>query len=343
MINLEELANNYYISLKDIISVLPKGTNVPTFLSHTSFVIACSDRTGQVSLELVGRDNFELITLGDREARPKSSTEPDIVVSQDTPSIAECIFPQDDKRTSVSMNVDTRYTVIEGLAFSNKEYNEKYWKDAKFARFTAGTIPFTVTSNGSLTAIDILWGYEWGGARQERLFNFLKLYGNYEFVPSTKQEIQDEAFRDFRLVTPSHDEVDTTWSFTDFLSALKSPVEKNVLLLGSYKSDDDFVKLKEELKDLGYNGFLLKDSPDLPVQSNIEKLVSAIICSCFIIVVDKEASGHIAELGELLKLRWRPVIIVRSTNKPTTTFLEDSLLTDNNFKVAVLEEISKHL
>ena len=342
MINLESFAKNYYKALNDIVCILPKGTEVPPFLSNTSFVIANSDKTGKVSLELVGRDNFDRIILNGSEVRPESETDPRLIISQDVPSLKDFLFPQDDKRTTISMNIDVRYTVLEGFAFSNKEYNDKYWENAKFVRICSGTIPFMVGTNGSLNAVGILWGYELGGSRRERLFNFIKLYGNQEFVPSTKREIQDEAFRDFRLITPEHGKVDTSWSFTDFLSSLKAPIEKNVLLLGSYKLDDDFKKLKKELDELGYNGFLLKDSPDLPIQSNIEKLVSAILCSYFVIVVDKEASGHIAELDELLRLRWRPVIIVREKNEPTTAFLEDSLLTDPNFRVAILAEISKH-
>lgn len=130
------------------------------------------------------------------------------------------------------------------------------------------------------------------------------------------------------------------WSFTDFLKTLKEPIKHNVLLLGSHKSENDFMKLQSALKLLGYNGFLLKDSPDLPIQSNLEKLYAAIICSSFIIVVDKEASGHIAELSHLLSIRFRPVIILRNESYPSTSFLEDKLLTDDYFKIAIISDIS---
>ncbi|MFQ5330317.1 MAG: hypothetical protein ACE5D4_10070, partial [Thermodesulfobacteriota bacterium] len=95
------------------------------------------------------------------------------------------------------------------------------------------------------------------------------------------------------------------------------------------------VKSDRLLGELGYRGFLLKDSPDLPIQSNLEKLLSAIICSCFVIVLDKEASGHIAELGNMLQFRFRPVIVIRDTSKPTTAFLEDQIVSDSNFRVVV--------
>lgn len=342
MFDLSNFVNSYFKAMNDIVCTLPKGTEIPPCLSDVSFIIACSDKKGKVSLELVSRKNFDRITINGNEARPQSKSEPGLILSHNIPSLTDFLFDQDDKSKTVSMNIEVAYFVLEGFAFSNKEYNEKYWKDAKFVRNCAGSIPFDVGANGSMNAIDILWGYELGGYRQERLFNFLKLYGSKKLIPNTQREIQDEAFRDFWLVSPEKCKVEPTWSFTDFLSDLKTPVENNVLLLGSYKSESDFSQLKDELKELGYNGFLLKDSPDLPIQSNIEKLVSAIICSAFVIVIDKEASGHIAELNHMLQFRWRPVIVLRETAKPATAFLEDTLLTDSNFRVAILDEISKH-
>jgi hypothetical protein len=91
---------------------------------------------------------------------------------------------------------------------------------------------------------------------------------------------------------------------------------------------------------LGYNGFLLKDSPDLPIQSNLEKLYSAIICSCFIIILDIEASDHLIELDHMLERRFRPVIVLRETERPTTSFIEDKLRTDEYFRVKTIGEIS---
>jgi len=270
---------------------------------------------------------------------PISGGGPGFLIAQNLPSIAQVLFPQDDKRTSVSITIGNAHVVLDGLAFSSKEYNDKYWADAKFYRNCAGSIPFMVTSAGAILGLDLLWGTELGGQRQERRFEFIKMYGS-ETLPKETRQLQDDAFRDVGHVLPKLGKELDRWSFTDFLNKLRTPIETNVLLLGSYHSEEEFDKLKAALNLLGYNGFLLKDSPDLPIQSNLEKLYSAIICSYFIIVLDKKASGHIAELRDMLQLRFRPVIVIRDTEKPTTAFLEDRLLTDDYFRVAIIKDIS---
>jgi len=152
--------------------------------------------------------------------------------------------------------------------------------------------------------------------------------------------LRDEVFKDFGHAVPKLGNELDNWSFMDFLQRLEGPVDRNVLLLGSYKSEDDFDILKATLSKLGYNSFLLKDSLDLPIQTSLEKLFTAIICSSFVIVIDKEASGHIAELTTMLQYHFRPVIILREQSRPTTAFLEDRVLTDEFFKVAIIEHIS---
>jgi hypothetical protein len=204
----------------------------------------------------------------------------------------------------------------------------------------AGDIPFSVTKDGSMLGLNLLWGTELGGLREEKLFEYIKIFGSQELLPTSDKEIQNEAFRDFGHSASGLGKELDKWSFTDFVLGLEANVERNVLLLGSYKSDDEFEHLRTVLCELGYRGFLLKDSPDLPIQSNLEKLLSAIICSCFVIVLDKEASGHIAELGNMLLFRFRPVIVLRDTPKPTTAFLEDQIVTDSNFRVVVEPNIT---
>ena len=69
--------------------------------------------------------------------------------------------------------------------------------------------------------------------------------------------------------------------------------------------------------------------------------MAGVLCSCFIIVLDSEASGHIAELRDLLHDRMRPVIILRHKQaKPSTAFLEDSIAIDDNVRVAEVSDIS---
>lgn len=340
MFNLEEFAKTYYSAFRDIVSALPSTESIPNFLKDTSFVIACSDASGRVAIDIISRYNIKELIWNGQILSPQPVEEPGFLIAPNLQSIEQIIFPQDDKRTAVSTTISIRYVILDGLAFSNKEYNDKYWSDANFYRNCAGSIPFQVKSTGSMLGLNILWGAELCGQRQERLFEYIKIYGNRNMLPMDSKVLQDEVFRDFAHATSKLFKKLDNWSFTDFLNGLKEPVERNVLLLGSYKSENEFSNLKTALKQLGYNGFLLKDSPDLPIQSNLEKLFSAIICSSFIIVLDKEASGHIAELSHMLQFRFRPVIVVRETDKPTTAFIEDRILTDSYFRIAVLKDIT---
>ncbi len=341
MTDLRNYTEKYYKFLKGIVNALPKGATIPPFISDTSFVIGYSDVQGKLAIQLLSREKTPEIVLNNKIIKPKPGGEPGLIQIANVPKIEQAMFPQDNKGTSISMTIGQKNIVLNGLAFSSKKYNDKYWSDANFYRMCAGDIPFSVTKNGAMLGLNLLWGAELGGLREEKVFEFIKIFGDQDLLPTSDKDIQNETFRDFgHSVSGLKQGLLDDWSFTDFVKSLKEPVERNVLLLGSYKSDDEFELLKTVLKGLGYRGFLLKDSPDLPIQSNLEKLLSAIICSCFIIVLDKEASGHIAELGNMLQFRFRPVIVIRDIPKPTTAFLEDQILTDKNFKVVIESNIT---
>ena len=335
MIDINDYVTDYYMALRGILRTLPKGANIPAFFSDTSFIIGYNDVKGKIALQLFSKEKAPEIILGGKLLTPISLEKPGIICFRNIPNIERIIFPQDTTGTSVSITSRGRNTVLKGFAFSTKEYNDKYWKDAKFYRNCGGEIPFTVTSEGTLLGLNLLWGSILGGKREEKLFEYIKMFGSRDLFPTHKGDMLDEVFRDFGHAASGLGEELDNWSFTSFISKLEKPLEQNVLLLGSYKSDAEFEKLRRMLGELGYRGFLLKDSPDLPIQSNLEKLLSAIICSCFIIVLDKNASGHIAELGNMLQFRFRPVIVIRDVPTPTTAFLEDQIVTDKNFKVVV--------
>ena len=340
MIDIKEYAKKYYESLREILKALPKDAAIPPYLNKTSFIIGYSDKQGKFGIQLLSREKVPEIELNGKIIKPKLKDWPSEIFFENIDQIENYIFPQDNKSTSVSMTINSRNTTLNGLAFSSKQYNDKYWSDAKFYRNCAGDIPFIVTEYGTMLGINILWGAELGGVREEKVFEFIKLFGSEDVLPTSREEMQNETFRDFGHAAANLGEELDDWSFTDFILGLEVPVERNVLLLGSYKSNDEFEHLRTILGELGYRGFLLKDSPDLPIQSNLEKLLTAIICSCFIIVLDKDASGHIAELGNMLQFRFRPVIVLRDRSEPTTAFLEDQILTDTNFRVVVEQNLT---
>lgn len=339
--DIKEFSEKYYKSLRDLLDVIPKGKTIPPCLTNTSFLIGYSDVRGKIGIQLLSREKVPKIILNDRTLEPTSKTQPFGIVFKDVATVEDAIFPQDESDGSVSLSIAARNVTVSGLAFSSKKYHDKYWKDVTFYRNTAGTIPFSVTPAGTMLGIDLLWGSELGGNREEKLFEYIKLFGSNSLTPSTDEELRNETFRDFgHLVGKLGDEALKDWSFTDFVKSLQVPTEQNILLLGSYSSDNDFTEIQNVLDELGFRAFLLKDSPDLPVQSNIEKLFTAIICSCFVIVLDNQPSGHIAELESMLQFPFRPVIVLRTSPKPSTSFLEDRIRTSENFKVAIEHQIT---
>jgi len=348
-VTFEQFAKKYYESLQVIITALPAKITVPECLHDTSFVIFCSDETGKSYVDIISRKNLGSLIIDNKEISPVSRDLPYFLEKHNLSAIEKFMFQQDDRGNTVSINVNEKNFILDGLSFSNKEYNEKYWKNATFYRNCAGTIPFAVGPQGGILGLDLLWGSELNGKRQERLFEFVRIFGNKKMIPLSIKEIRDMAFRDFRHCVPKIGKESVPkigkeqdeFSFTNFIQNLSTPVDQNVLILGSYKnSKSKFEKLKIVLKELGYNGFLLSDSPDLPIQTNQEKLFAGIIYSSFVIVVEDEASGHIAELTTMLQFNFRPVIIIRSEDVPATHFLEDKILTNDFFKVASFKEIT---
>jgi hypothetical protein len=203
-----------------------------------------------------------------------------------------------------------------------------------------GKIPFRVTGSGSLIALNLLHGFEERGERQEQVLEYVKVFSDAGIIPRTETAIRDLAFHDFLAAFTKSEEL-SSWSFSEFLAALAGPLERNVLLLGSYREPTDFERLKGVLSSFGYNGLLLRDAPDLPNQTNLEKLVTAIVLSRFVIVIDTQPSGHLAEVMQLLQMRFKPVIILRFGDKPSTWFVEDKIRTDDYFRVEVVPSISE--
>jgi hypothetical protein len=346
-VTLEALAKAYYSALQDMVDAIPKDSALPEWLRDPSFVIASSDVRGRTALQLFSRDKMPRLTVGNDEASPASETEPGFVIARRVEDLDNFLFPRDDPESTPCMTIGSNTQTgqmnmaLIGLAFSSKSYNDKYWANAKFYRNCGGNIPFTVKASGCLLGLNLLWGTEDQGERKEILFEFIKVFGSIRLVPRTKDAISDAVFRDLLgaagILKPG---IKTTeWSFSTFLRSIESSIESSVLLLGSYTTDERLEQLRDAMAPLGYHGFLLRDVPDVEMQTNEEKLVAGLICSRFVVVVDDSPSGHIAELSTLLKIRFRPVLIVRKSDSPSTAFLEDQIQGDDLFKVCRIESV----
>lgn len=318
-------------------------------LKEPGLAIGFSDSTGKSVLELQSKNYAEKTQLrinGKLEPfRPIDPTQYAVITFTCKTPVERQLFPYiPEGPLKPRIKVSAKNISFHNLCFCTSEYKRKYGQKIEYPTFVGDfNVPFDVTHDGLFIGMNLLHGLEVDGKRHEKYIEFVLIFGNSNLIPCDDAGIRDIAFAAFSSLVTGKD-IRPEVGFSDFLRTLETPVKQNVLLLGSYsskKDEEDFNKLKSCLPSFGYSGFMLKDSQDLPIQSNIEKLLAANIFSCFVIVLDSQPSGHIAEIKELLSHRFRPVIIVRHKgSKPSTAFLEDRIALDDNFRIAEVSEIS---
>lgn len=349
MHKIHQFAKPYATRLTAYARALPPHARaaVAEAIRQPSFVVSCADRKGRSFVTLHSPTTTPQIAVGTESFRYDPARGTRFVTLEGVPTIEEELFPPartGKKRPQIM--IGQRWLVLEGLAFSSADFAAKYWRDASFARLTGFDIPFEVAEHGSVLVVNLLFGYEDNSRRIELHYELIHAFGSESMLPMDEEGAWDFAFRDFSIACSGDIKTKTTdpgWSFAKFLGSLERPVEQNVLVLGSYKADNRgrFEQLESVLHELHWCPFKLIDAPDLPIQTNVEKFIAALICSRFVIVIDDEPSGHIAEVNILLHLRFRPVVVLRSSARPSTMFLEDKIRTDDQFRVAQVEEVTR--
>ncbi len=340
-LDLQKFARDYHRSLVGLLDAIPRACRkvVPPCISQTAFVIAVADTTGRYSVELLGRDRHETIKINGTEAFPASEFEPGFIVGTPTCCLESVVFQGTTDGSEVTWRLNG-HLVIHGLSFASTEFIAHHKPEGFHAQFVGGEVPFRVEAEGVLLAVDVVNGYVVNGEPQVKVIEWLKILGSETLIPLSDVGIRELAIVDLASMTLKLPEPASNLRFDEFLRSLKGPVDHNVLLLGSYRTESRFDEARAALEALGYAPFLLKDSPDLPIQCNIEKLFAAVMFSSFVLILDDHPSGHLAELATLLPLRLRPMIIVRHIPEPTTAFLEDSVRTNDSCQVQVLETIT---
>lgn len=340
-LDLAQFAREYYRSLVGLLDTIPLKSRsfVPPCLSRTGFVIAVSDPSGRYAVEFLGRDRHERLTINGNEARPSSEKEPGFIVLEPMARLESVVFPGTTDNSSVTWRL-SGHAALHGLSFASAEFVANHKPEGFHAQFVHGDVPFLVEIEGSLLVVNVVNGYVVNGAPQIKFIEWLKIFGSRKLIPTSEMGVRELAITDLSSAVLKLPNAQPHWKFGEFLGALEGPVDRNVLLLGSYLTEDRFREASAALERLGYAPFLLKDSPDLPIQRNLEKLFAAVMFSSFVVIIDDHASGHLAELATLLQFRFRPMIIVRLTAKPSTSFLEDSVLTNDSCRVEVLDEIT---
>lgn len=340
-LDLKKFARVYHRSLVELLDAIPRESRkvVPSCISRTAFVIAVADPTGRYSVELLGRDRHESIWINGKECKPDSENEPGFMVGTPTDQLETIVFPGTTDGSEVTQRLNGHFVFL-GLSFASTEFIAHHKPEGFHAQFVGGDVPFRVETEGSLLAVNVVNGYVVNGEPRVQNIEWLRILGSETLIPRSDMGIRELAIGDLaskilNLLKPA-----SNWGFDEFLGALEGPVDQNVLLLGSYRTESRFDEARAALEVLGYAPFLLKDSPDLPIQRNNEKLLAAVMFSCFVLIIDDQPSGHLSELTTLLQFNFRPMIIVRHTSQPSTAFLEDSVLTNTSCKVQVLETIT---
>ena len=340
-LDLTQFAREYHRSLVGLLDAIPRKSRdfVPQCISRTAFVIAVADPTGRYAVEFIGRDRHETLNINGNEARPSSEHEPGFIVLKPNSRLESIVFPGTTDDSSVTWRLNG-HAALHGLSFASADFVANHKPVGFHAQFVGGNVPFQVEAEGCLLVVNVVNGYVVNGRPRVKFIEWLRIFGSGEFVPTSEMGVRELAITDLSSSAFKLPNTEPNWKFAEFLSALKGPVDQSVLLIGSYLTEDRFREASAALERLGYAPFLLKDSPDLPIQRNLEKLFAAVMFSSFVVIIDDHASGHLAELATLLQFRFRPMIIVRHTAKPATSFLEDSVLTDDSCRVEVLDELT---
>lgn len=336
-----QFVHEYYRSLVGLLDTIPlKSRNfVPPCISRTGFVIAVLDPSGRYAVEFLGKDRHETLTINGTEARPSSENEPGFIILEPMSRLESVVFPGTTDNSQVTWHL-SGHAALYGLSFASADFIANHKPEGFHAQFVGGDVPFQVETEGGLLVVNVTNGYVVNGEPRIKFIEWLRIFGSRKFIPTSEMGIRELAITDLSSAVLKLPSAESHWKFGEFLDALKGPVDKNVLILGSYLTEDRFHEASAALERLGYAPFLLKDSPDLPIQRNLEKLFAAVMFSSFVVIIDDHASGHLAELATLLQFRFRPMIIVRTTTKPSTSFLEDGVLTNDSCRVEVLDEIT---
>lgn len=135
------------------------------------------------------------------------------------------------------------------------------------------------------------------------LADFLDVISNPQFTPRTQKYVR----------------------MGDAITQLK---KNSVIVLG--KDSPLLRRVRDELKTLNYESFLIKEQPDLPDQTPEEKVKLYSLISKFAVMEDSFASGHIAEF-EYCKNNRVILALLRQKGEGSTWMIGDAGIVDMNY------------
>jgi hypothetical protein len=99
----------------------------------------------------------------------------------------------------------------------------------------------------------------------------------------------------------------------------------SVLVLGKDTGEhlERLQEIKATLEDLGYHVYLVKEQPDRPGETVIQKVLRFALSSKFVIVENTDPSGHLYEFPHVAKMAESIVAVLQEQGKGATWMFED--------------------
>ena len=241
--------------------------------------------------------------------------------------------------TDPMIRVAEQHLVLQGLAFCDSAVAAGAWEMAEFGKLVGG-YPFRVESGADCLALGIGYGREFEEQTFVSSFEWLHVFGAVTATPDLTVRARDSAFHAYCASCLEREQTSDggVARFSALLNEVREGVDKSVLVLGSYRTDAARLRIRElatQLTELGYEPFTLAEAKDVSIQQNREKLIAGTMLSRFVVALDDEPSGHLAELAQLVAFQIRPVLVVRHGGA-STNYLDDSMARSPMFRVVDL-------
>ncbi len=100
----------------------------------------------------------------------------------------------------------------------------------------------------------------------------------------------------------------------------------SVLILGkdSGPALDRLKRIETKLHELGYYTYIIKEQPDKPGESVVQKVMRYALSSKFVVIENTEASGHLYEIPHVAKAAECVTVVLQEEGKGATWMFEDA-------------------
>jgi hypothetical protein len=100
----------------------------------------------------------------------------------------------------------------------------------------------------------------------------------------------------------------------------------SVLVLGKDTGPalERLMRIASKLEGLGYYSYIIKEQPDKPGESVVQKVMRYALSSKFVLIENTEASGHLYEIPHVTKAAECVTVVLQEEGKGATWMFEDA-------------------